>query len=109
MSILDLTRPRITWATVDSGFHVGSRDGEFVGYIDTTPDGRFIAFDGQSTPHGYFRSLDQAQASLASAPQTRRAPKARVEWSPTFFAATVSGSLGVGLFALAVVQQGFPF
>jgi hypothetical protein len=35
----------VTWARVEEGFYVASRDGEFCGYIEVGSDGAFEAFD----------------------------------------------------------------
>lgn len=62
-----LSSRRVTWKTVDKGFHVASRAGEFVGSIDETADGRFVAFDGRSTPIGLFPSLREARRAVTAA------------------------------------------
>ena len=56
----------ITWARVDDGFHVASTDGAFVGSVDTTSDGHYVAFDGSSTPIGRYASLSEAKAAVTS-------------------------------------------
>lgn len=56
--------PGVVWASVEDGFHVGSRDGNFLGYIDRQPDGRFLACDMFSRPVGHFADLRAAMASL---------------------------------------------
>jgi len=56
---------RVTWSTVDSGFHVASRTGEFVGSIDATEDGHFIAFDGTNAPIGRYSAMKDAQDAVA--------------------------------------------
>jgi hypothetical protein len=65
-------RPRtgtgIVWARVEDGFHVGSRDGDFVGYIDRLPDGRYQAYDSRSRSAGMFPELTAAMRALASPP-----------------------------------------
>ncbi|MEV7632664.1 peptide ABC transporter permease [Microbacterium sp. NPDC089318] len=61
------TLPRaVTWSKVDSGFYVASRAGEYVGSVDTTPDGHFVAFDGTSAPIGRYAELSQAKAAVLS-------------------------------------------
>lgn len=56
----------VTWAQVESGFHVGSRDGAFVGYIDRRPDGTFLASDEFSREVGGFDDLKSAMAALST-------------------------------------------
>ncbi|MFS0713100.1 hypothetical protein ABC195_04395 [Microbacterium sp. 2P01SA-2] len=55
----------IVWARVEDGFHVGSRTGEFVGYIDRQPDGRYVAYDSRSSCAGAFTDLTTAMRALA--------------------------------------------
>lgn len=61
------TRARTTWAEVESGFHVGNRAGQYIGCVDRTDAGRFVAFDGHSTALGVFDSLTSARASVETA------------------------------------------
>lgn len=60
-----MPRP-VTWSRVDTGFHVASRAGEYVGSVDTTPDGHFIAFDGTSAPIWRYAELSDAKAAVLS-------------------------------------------
>lgn len=60
----DRRDPGVVWASVEDGFHVGSRDGNFLGYIDRQPDGRLLACDMFSRPVGHFTDLAAAMASL---------------------------------------------
>ncbi len=62
----DRPDPGVVWASVEDGFHVGSRDGNFLGYIDRQPDGRLLACDMFSRPVGHFTDLGQAMASLTT-------------------------------------------
>lgn len=62
---LDRPGAGIVWARVEAGFHVGSRAGDFVGYIDQQKDGRFLAFDARSQPAGLFTELTAAMRALA--------------------------------------------
>ncbi|MDF2580231.1 MULTISPECIES: hypothetical protein [Microbacterium] len=55
----------IVWARVEDGFHVGSRTGEFVGYIDRQADGRYLAYDSRSSRVGAFTDLTTAMRTLA--------------------------------------------
>lgn len=56
----------VTWSKVDTGFHVASRAGEYVGSVDTTPDGHFVAFDGTSAPIGRYADLSEAKRAVLS-------------------------------------------
>lgn len=55
----------MTWSQVDEGFYIGSRFGDFVGYIDRGHDGAYTAFDLSSGVVGTFEVLNQAMAALA--------------------------------------------
>ncbi|APF34934.1 hypothetical protein C1N74_14490 [Microbacterium sp. SGAir0570] len=61
-----MTGTGIVWARVEDGFHVGSRTGEFVGYIDRQPDGRYLAYDSRSACAGAFVELTAAMRALAA-------------------------------------------
>lgn len=80
-----------TVAQVDQGFYVASREGEFIGYIDTTADGCFVAFDGRSTPIGRYATLADAKAALFDPPVIVREKRARVGHAMTVAAASVAG------------------
>ncbi|WP_223628829.1 hypothetical protein [Microbacterium sp. EST19A] len=56
----------VLWACVEEGFHVGSRSGDFLGYVDRQPDGTYAAFDARSRPIGGFATLDGATAAVSS-------------------------------------------
>ncbi|MCO7203650.1 hypothetical protein NH287_09115 [Microbacterium sp. CnD16-F] len=58
--------PGTVWARVEDGFHVGSRDGNFLGYIERRGDGRFVAFDMRSTAVGTFTDLVPAMRTLSA-------------------------------------------
>lgn len=78
------TRPdrpgaRVVWARVEDGFHVASRDGEFLGYIDRDPDGMFAAHDLYSRPLGMFPAL---VAAMVAVTDVSPAPVPRPRWSP---------------------------
>ncbi|MFJ6678599.1 hypothetical protein ACIQLK_05640 [Microbacterium sp. NPDC091382] len=60
--------PGTVWARVEDGFHVGSRDGNFLGYIERRKDGRYVAFDMRSAAVGTFADLVSAMRTLSSAP-----------------------------------------
>lgn len=91
----------VTWSTVDDGFHVASRDGEFVGSVDVTAAGIHIAFDGRSTALGRYPTLEAAQRAVVDVargvtwPEPTRATRA--VWS----LATATGAVAVGLFVSA--------
>lgn len=55
---------RTVWARVEDGFHVGSRAGDFVGYIDRRGAGEFYAFDMRSQLVGVFSDLASATAAF---------------------------------------------
>lgn len=56
----------VVWARVEEGFHVGSRSGVFLGYIDRQPDGVFLAHDGHSRVVGRFEALTAAMAAVTN-------------------------------------------
>ncbi|WP_186307492.1 hypothetical protein [Microbacterium sp. 1.5R] len=56
----------VLWACVEEGFHVGSRAGDFLGYVDRQPSGRFRAFDARSEGLGDFSTLGEATAAVAA-------------------------------------------
>jgi len=66
--VLELVSPRATWAHVESGFHVASRSGEFLGYVEQSRAGSYLAFDGRSTPVGRYDTLKEAQRAVLSVP-----------------------------------------
>jgi len=64
----------LTWSQVDTGFSVASRAGEYVGSVDTTPNGTFVAFDSTNAPIGHYPTLAEAKRAVL----TWRAEPARV-------------------------------
>ena len=56
----------VLWACVEEGFHVGSRSGDFLGYVDRQPDGTYSAFDARSHLIGSFATLVKAPAAVSS-------------------------------------------
>jgi len=58
----------VVWARVEDGFHVGSRWGEFLGYIERQSDGTFVAFDMHSRPAGRFTVITHAMSALIAQP-----------------------------------------
>lgn len=57
----------VLWACVEEGFHVGSRDGNFLGYIDRRPGGAHEAYDARSVLIGSFASLEEATRAVSDA------------------------------------------
>lgn len=55
----------VLWACVEEGFHVGSRGGNFLGYVDRQPDGSFRAFDARSVLLGDHAHLADATRAVA--------------------------------------------
>ncbi len=55
----------VLWACVEEGFHVGSRGGNFLGYVDRQPDGSYRAFDARSTLLGDHAQLADATRAVA--------------------------------------------
>ncbi|PRI11024.1 hypothetical protein [Leucobacter massiliensis] len=54
----------VTWAMVEDDFYVGSRAGEFLGYVDQSADGRYLACNMFSHPIGEYGSLDDAMNAV---------------------------------------------
>lgn len=55
----------VLWACVEEGFHVGSRGGDFLGYVDRQAGGDYIAFDARSHSLGSFPTLEEATAAVS--------------------------------------------
>lgn len=85
------TRPGagVVWALVEDGFHVGSRDGEFVGYIDRQLDGEYLAHDLYSRPVGRFADLPSAMKALTAVEPSQAAR--RVDEPVTLTATRLEG------------------
>lgn len=66
MEITDRPSAGVVWARVEDGFHVGSRRGVFLGYIDRQADGSFLAVDGRSRVVGRFPALTAAMAAVTN-------------------------------------------
>jgi len=95
---LELVPSRATWAHVESGFYVASRAGEFLGYVEQSRDGSYLAFDGRSTPVGRYDSLKDAQRAVLSVPTTGPMDaRARKVTSALRRVAVVSGVVAGGL------------
>lgn len=69
----------VVWARVEEGFHVGSRNGAFLGYLDREADGSYLAYDGRSRLVGRFPALVAGMAAITSAPVETRMPAPRDE------------------------------
>ena len=71
-----LISPAVRWNEVQPGFRVGTRAGEYLGFIESTAYGTFVAVDGYSTPVGRYDSLREAQRALLEVKRvgTRRRP-----------------------------------
>lgn len=87
----------LRWSEVEPDFHVGARDGEFVGYVDTNADGTFVAFDGHSTAVGRFRTLADAKASLLTTDHPANVRRDRLARRVMLGVATGAGSIAAGL------------
>lgn len=94
---------RVTWVRVESGFHVASRAGEFVGFAERTPDGHVVGFDGRSTPVGRYETLEAAQRAVETAPATAPTRTAARE-DLLQGAATVTGLLALATLAFAAMS-----
>ncbi|WP_433673714.1 hypothetical protein [Microbacterium gorillae] len=60
-------QPDVLWACVEDGFHVGSRGGDFLGFVDRRPDGGYRAYDSRSQTVGDYPSLREATAAVTRA------------------------------------------
>ncbi|MGP3535337.1 hypothetical protein ACTU3I_11130 [Microbacterium sp. RD1] len=56
----------LRWSEVERGFHVAYRGDAFAGFVETTPDGSFVAFDEFSSPIGRYGTLAHARSSLST-------------------------------------------
>jgi len=70
MTTVDATDPDVldgvVWAQVEPGFHVGSRHGDFLGYIDRQADGAYLASDMAARVVGRFDDLASAIRVLSA-------------------------------------------
>lgn len=55
----------VLWACVEEGFHVGSRGGDFLGYVDRQAGGDYIAYDARSHALGSFPTLEEATSAVS--------------------------------------------
>ncbi len=51
---------------VEKGLYVANRRGDVVGHVATTAYGKYVSFDRESTPVGYFDTLNEAQKSVVN-------------------------------------------
>jgi hypothetical protein len=71
--------PDVLWACVEDGFHVGSRVGEFLGYVDRQPDGSYAAFDARAQSIGRFDTLHDATSAVSSSDSAPAQPDDAVD------------------------------
>lgn len=77
---MSLTIPSVsspTWARVDAGLYVVSRAGEYLGSVDRSHDGAYLAFDGRATPVGRYDTLREAKSAVLSVPDPETARRER--------------------------------
>lgn len=67
MSAISSAHTEVVWAEVEDGFYVGSRGGEFLGYIDVEAEAQNVVCDMYSRPVGEYASLADAMLALESA------------------------------------------
>lgn len=88
-----------TWARVDAGLYVVSRAGEYLGSVDRTTDGSYLAFDGRATPVGRYDSLREAKSAVLSVPDpeddSRERHIARVYQRVAAVSGVVAGGLAL--------------
>ena len=94
---------RVTWVRVESGFHVASRAGEYVGYAERTGDGHFVGFDGRSTPVGHYTTLEDAQRAVEKAPTGSVTTLSSRAQAGLHVAAAITGVIAIGTLATAVL------
>lgn len=94
-----------TWSTVDSGLYAGSRRGEFVGFIESLPRGRYAAFDATSRRVGEFEDATEARSAVeAESSSIGSAPRRGDRGSAGMAAATATGVLAIVLAVLATTS-----
>ena len=64
--VAPLTTAATVWSRVEDGFYVATRDGDFLGYVESQPDGRHLACDLHSRPLGVGDDLPAAMAIVVS-------------------------------------------
>ncbi|MEJ6488335.1 hypothetical protein PQI23_01185 [Leucobacter sp. USCH14] len=66
MSTISPPNTDVVWAEVEAGFYVGSRSGEFLGYVDVEAETKNVVCDMYSRPVGEYASLAEAMHALES-------------------------------------------
>ncbi|TPW77455.1 hypothetical protein [Schumannella soli] len=61
---LPLRSSGVIWSRVEPGFHVGSRGGDFLGYVERQSDGSYRAHDLRSQTVGDFADLHSATRAV---------------------------------------------
>ena len=87
-----LISPKVRWNEPQPGFRVGTHHGEYLGFIETTAHGTFVAVDGYSTPVGRYYSRREAQRALL---QVKRVGTRRSRASAELLARRLATSSGV--------------
>lgn len=91
---------RVTWKQVAPGLYVASRAGEFLGSVDVTADGSFVALDGRATAVGRFTDLKAAQKAVVSVEKANTKPR-KDAFAGMHSIAAAMGVLSLGLFVYA--------
>ena len=91
-SASSLIAPAVRWNDVQPGFRVGTHHGEYLGVIETTAYGTFVAVDGHATPVGRYYSRREAQRALL---QVKRMGTRRSRASAELMARRLATSSGV--------------
>lgn len=97
---MSLTIPGVaspTWARVDAGLYVVSRAGEYLGSVDRSNDGAYLAFDGRATPVGRYDTLSEAKRAVLSVPDPEAGRRDRQAQRVYQRVAAVSGVVAGGL------------
>lgn len=98
-TLTEAAAPRFAqWHEPEPDFYVGSRKGDFIGTIEKTAVGTFVAFDGLSTPVGRYASLAEAQRALVALANRDSELDERSTRVAQFFA-TAAGTVTVILLA----------
>ena len=87
-----LIAPAVRWNEVQPGLRVGTRDGEYLGLVESTAHGTFVAVDGYSTPVGRYDSLRQAKRALL---EVKRMGRRRSHASAELMARRLATSSGL--------------
>ena len=68
MSIAPESATEATWARVEDDFYVGSRNGQFLGYVEREEGGAFVARNMYSQVVGEYPTLNEARRAVDGAP-----------------------------------------